>query len=126
MDLNSFTETILGAAYEVYNVLGYGFSEKVYENALELELRSRGVSLGRQITLVVKYKGRPVGTYKADMVVERCVTVELKTGAAIHEEHFRQCLNYLKASDLRLGLVLNFGPAGVDKRRVVNGDPVVR
>ena len=108
MKLNEITETIIGASFEVYNVLGYGFVEKVYERALAIELELRGVKFKTQHQLGVEYKGRKAGIFTADFVVEGAVIVELKAVSEIHEEHVRQCINYLKGSGRKLGLVVNF------------------
>ena len=112
------TERIIGAFYQVYNALGYGFLEKVYQNAMELELKARGLSAVPQAPLKVFYNGVVVGDYFADFLVENCVIVELKAAEAIIEEHHAQLLNYLKATDIDIGLLLNFGPKPEVRRKV--------
>ena len=97
-------EVAIGAAYEVANQLGGGFLEKVYERSLEYECRLRGLEVRAQVRCPVRYKGRLVGDYAADLVVDGLVVVELKCVDAIAREHVTQCLNYLKASGLRVAL----------------------
>lgn len=103
------TDRIIRAFYTVYNQLGYGFLEKVYERALLLELRDMGLAVAAQVPIRVKYKGTVVGDYCADLLVEDLIIVELKAAEAIAEEHKIQLVNYLKATDKEVGLLLNFG-----------------
>ena len=103
------TERIIGAAYEVYNILGYGFLEKVYENALVLELRGDGLDVKQQHPITVIYKGEVIGEYFADLIVEDKVIVELKSANAIDPAHEVQLVHYLKATKLEVGLLINFG-----------------
>ena len=91
-------QTIIGAAYEVSNVLGAGFLEKIYERALTQELTLRGMSVLTQLPYTVSYKGNPIGQYVADLLVGNQVVVELKCVESFSNEHMAQCLNYLKAS----------------------------
>ena len=121
--LNAISAAIIGAAYEVHNVLGFGFAEKVYERALAVELELRGVRFKTQQPTGVSYKGENDGAFIADLLVEDAVIVELKSANDLHVEHERQCLNYLRAGDWKLGLVLNFGPKRVDVKRQINCDP---
>ena len=102
--------TILGAFYEVYHQLGYGFLEKVYQNALFFELKGRGLDVVPQKRCPVFYKGREVGEYYSDMIVNELIILELKACDKIVGEHISQLQNYLKASDIELGFILNFGP----------------
>src|SRR3954467_4705013 len=104
------TEPIIQAYYQVYNVLGYGFLEKVYQNAMVLELRKRGLNVVPQGQLLVQYEGEIVGEYYADLLVEGKVIVELKAVEQLAPEHHAQLINYLKASGIEVGLLLNFGP----------------
>ncbi len=115
------TEKIIGCAYTVANTLGYGFLEKVYENSLALELQKNGLDVEQQKPLTVFYSGAVVGEYFADLFVEQRVVVELKAGKVIDASHISQCLNYLKASKNRHGLIINFGPSRVEVRRLVMG-----
>lgn len=103
------TDDILELFYEVYNELGFGFLEKVYQNALFLELRSRGHKVVAQQKCAVYYKGKEVGEFFSDIVVNDVVILELKAVETIHPEHIRQLQNYLKASTIEVGLLLNFG-----------------
>lgn len=103
------TNKIIKAFYNVYNTLGYGFLEKVYENAMLIELRSLGLSVDKQIPIKVFFKGQQVGEYYADLIVEDKVIVELKAAESLCEEHEFQLINYLKATNIEVGLLLNFG-----------------
>jgi GxxExxY protein len=98
---------IRGAVFEVSRHLGHGFLEKVYERALSSELRSRGLGVASQVSLVVRYKGKDVGRYCADMIVENRILLELKSQAQTKNDE-AQMLNYLKASGLRVGMLINF------------------
>ena len=111
-------EAIVGAAYEVGNVLGAGFLEKVYERALMRELVSRGLSVRAQVTYPVLYKGMSVGDYVADLLVENRVLVELKCVDHFGNEHLAECINYLRASGLSVALLLNFQRSKMEWRRV--------
>ena len=117
---NSFTEQIIGCAYEVGNVLGSGFLEKVYERALAHELRKVGLSVTCQYPIKVFYDGIDIGDYFADLVVGNEIIVELKTVKNIEGIHLAQCLNYLKATNMKLALLINFGNKSVQVKRVVN------
>ncbi len=112
------TDRILKAFYAVYNTLGYGFLEKVYANALLIELRKLGLKALAQAPIRVFYAREVVGEYFADLVVEDAVIVELKAVQALTEEHDAQLLNYLKATRFEVGLLLNFGPKPQVKRKV--------
>jgi GxxExxY protein len=116
------TDKIISAFYKVYNSLGYGFLEKVYENALIIELKDRGMMAVPQAQIQVFYKGNTVGEYYADIVVEDKIIVEIKAGRDLAPEHEAQLLNYLKATDMEVGLLLNFGPEPQVKRKVFNND----
>jgi GxxExxY protein len=118
--LNQISEKVIGAAFAVANKLGTGFLEKVYENALAHELRKLGLSVEQQRSVEVYYDGVVVGSYVADLLVESVVLIELKAAKAVDSSHLAQCLNYLKATGLRLGLVLNFGTARIGVHRVVH------
>jgi GxxExxY protein len=111
------TDAIISCFYTVYNALGYGFLEKVYENALLLELRKQGLKAEEQHPIVVTYDAVPVGEYFADILVEDAVIIEIKAVKSILPEHEAQLLNYLKATPVEVGLLLNFGPTPMFKRR---------
>lgn len=117
--LEAIVETVIGAAYEVSNVLGAGFLEKVYERALMEEVNLRGLRASAQAPFPVAYKGKHVGTYSADLVVEGRLLVEVKCVEQFSNEHLAQCINYLKASGLHLALLINFRRPRVEWRRVV-------
>ena len=115
---SEITEAIIGAAYNVYNTLGAGFLEKVYENALAHELREAGKPVRQQEPLDVVYHGARVGQYFADLIVEGRVIVEVKAVESIGKEHLAQLVNYLKATGIAVGLLINFGPRLEVKRRI--------
>jgi GxxExxY protein len=108
MELNAITYLIQGAVFEVNRLLGSGFLEKVYENALLIELRTLGLRAESQVPVKVHYKGNVVGDYYADIVVEEQILLELKTVDQIQKVHEAQLLNYLKATGFKLGLLINF------------------
>jgi GxxExxY protein len=113
------TGTIIGAACEVWRVLGYGFLEKVYENALREELQLRGLEIQVQVPLPVFYKGASVGNYIADVLVGGQILLELKAEKQLHEKYQAQVLNYLKASDLKLAMLINFGESRCEWKRLI-------
>lgn len=115
---SDITEKIIKGYYKVYNTLGYGFLEKVYENSLFMELREMGLMVEKQKPISVKYEGKEVGEYYADLVVNGYVIVELKAAESLCEEHEYQLINYLKATDIEVGLLLNFGKEPEIRRRV--------
>jgi GxxExxY protein len=111
------TEAIIKGFYRVYNQLGYGFLEKVYRNALTVELRKLGLDVTPEAPITVYYNGQAVGEYFADLVVANSVVVELKAVKGLTEEHEALLLNYLKATSHEVGLLLNFGPKPEIKRK---------
>ena len=112
------TEKIIKAYYNVYNELGYGFLEKVYENALMIELQSLRSNCEKQKPISVSFKGYNVGEYFADIIVENKVIIELKAVEGLIEEHEAQLLNYLRATEIEIGLLLNFGKKPQIKRKI--------
>jgi GxxExxY protein len=118
-DLNSLSERVLGAVFEVSNTLGAGFLEKVYQRALLRELSLRGIRATAETSFAVTYKGHSVGEYFADLLVEDVLVVELKCAERLANEHVAQCLNYLRASGLTLCLLVNFQKPKVEWRRIV-------
>lgn len=120
MELNQITEKIIGAAYEVSNHLGCGFLEKVYENSLVKELRLANIKVDQQKEIAVIYKGENVGEYFADLLVENEVLVELKAIKQLTEIQEAQLMNYLKATNKKIGLLINFGTPKVQITRLVN------
>ena len=119
--LNRLSGAVIGAAQKVSSTLGYGFLEKVYENALCVELGRRGLQVHQQIPLQVAYGGIIVGDYIPDLLVEDSLIVEIKAVPSIERVHRQQCLNYLRTSNLKLGLLLNFGRAHLEVGRIVFG-----
>jgi GxxExxY protein len=113
------TGRIIGAALEVWKILGYGFLEKVYENALIEELRRIGIHAEQQFAISVMYKGALIGQYVADLFIESKVIVELKAEKEYNPKHEAQLLNYLKATGVRVGMVLNFGERKCEWKRLV-------
>jgi len=103
------TEKIIGVFYQVYNELGHGFLESVYEKSLQIALTSMGLKALTHIEIPVWFRGQQVGDFEADLLVENCVLVELKACGALHPAHTAQLLNYLRATDIEVGLLLNFG-----------------
>ncbi|MBK8466191.1 MAG: GxxExxY protein [Chloracidobacterium sp.] len=120
---SDITGAIIRSFYTVYNSLGYGFLEKVYENALLIELREVGLIVEQQKPINVFYKDQLVGEYFADLIVSNTVIVELKTAVTISRSHEAQLLNYLRATDIEVGLLLNFGPTAEYKRKIFDNEP---
>lgn len=112
------TDAIIKTFYDVYNELGYGFLEKVYQNSLYLELRARGFQVEAQKQIKVYFKGIEVGEYYADLVVNDTIILELKAAEGIVEEFEFQLINYLKGTDKEIGLLLNFGKKPEFRRKV--------
>jgi len=112
------TSEIIGCFYEVYNELGYGFLEKVYENALKYELEKKGFKVEKQKPITVFYDEIKVGEYFADLIVDDAVILELKAAESLCEEHEYQLINYLKATYIEVGLLLNFGKKPEIRRKI--------
>ena len=110
--------TVIGAFYETYNALGFGFLESVYENAFAIQLEHCGLRVERQRPITVRYRGNIVGDFRADLVVEERLLVEIKAASALLPVHEAQLINYLKGTGLQLGLLLNFGPRPQVRRRI--------
>ena len=121
MEINDITYRINGAVFEVNRVLGSGFLEKVYENALLFEIKKQGLKAEKQVPIKVLYKNHLVGEYIADIFVEKKVVVEIKTVENLDKAHEAQLLNYLKATGLQIGILVNFKhPKAEIKRMVLN------
>lgn len=118
--LNDLSGHVIGSAFTVLNTLGTGFLETIYENALAYELRAAGLAVAQQYSIRVHYKDVVVGEYAADLLVDDRLLVELKTVKALDDIHRMQCTNYLKATSLRLCLLLNFGNPRLEIKRVAN------
>jgi GxxExxY protein len=119
---HELTKSIIGAFYDVYNELGHGFIESVYENSLCIALRKLGLEVHQQIAIPVWFRGHKVGDFDADVLVNRLVLLELKVARGIESAHVAQLLNYLKATPIEVGLLLNFGPRPEFKRVVLGND----
>ena len=119
--VNDLVERVIGCALVISNTLGTGFLEKVYENALAHELRKTGLKVQQQCAVEVRYDGVVVGTYVADLLVEKVLVIELKAVKARDAAHSAQCLNYLKATGFWLCLLLNFGNPRLQIKRLANG-----
>jgi GxxExxY protein len=122
MKHEELTEQIIKAFYTVYNTLGYGFLEKVYEKALYIELTELGFKVARQKKVLVYYKQQVVGDYSADLTVEDVVICELKTHESLSEENENQLINYLKATRIEVGLLLNFGKKPEIRRKIYDNE----
>ena len=118
MKYQELTENIIKAAYTVHNTLGYGFLEKVYRNALVIELAKRGIKADSEKPIKVFYEGQIVGDYLCDLIVDDKVILELKAVRELNDIHEVQLVNYLKATGVEVGLLINFGPSVKIKRRV--------
>ena len=118
-EINSVTEKVIGCVYRVSNTLGAGFLEKVYENALAIELEQSGLRVEQQLPVRVLYKGHVVGDFAADLLVEDRVIVELKAARTLDEVHAAQCVNYLRALNLKVCLLVNFGRSRAVIKRIV-------
>ncbi|MBI1937109.1 MAG: GxxExxY protein [Ignavibacteriales bacterium] len=119
---SDLTQKIIEAFYKVYNTLGYGFLEKVYENAMRIELTKMNLKVESQKNIKVHYNGYQVGDYFADLIVDDVVIIELKAADAICEEHEAQLVNYLKATNIEVGLLLNFGKKPEFKRKMFGNE----
>ena len=114
------TGAIIGAFFDVYNELGYGFFEAVYQRALPFARAARGIDCQREVPLTVRFRGAVVGEYRADLIVEKKVIVESKVAEKIVAAHEMQLLNYLRATGISVGLVLNFGPRPTFRRLLLS------
>lgn len=118
-DHKEITEAIIGSAFEVHRILGYGFLEKVYQNAMQVELIKRGFRCKTETAIEVKYKNVLVGDYRADLLVNEVVVVELKVAKNYQSADEAQLLNELKATGIKVGLLINFGRERVEFKRMV-------
>ena len=115
---SELTKTIIGCAFDVSNDIGAGFLESVYENALAIALQEFGVAVRQQAPISVYFRGQSVGTFYADLLVENRVIVELKAVSALSQQHEAQLLNYLSATNIQVGLLINFGNPRIQYRRL--------
>ena len=118
MKHSQITNKIIDSFYKVYNTLGYGFLEKVYENAMQIELNSLGFNVKQQESIKVYYNKKQVGDYYADLLINNLVLIELKAAENLIKEHEYQLINYLKATNIEVGLLLNFGKKPEFKRKI--------
>lgn len=119
LEFEELTEKVIGCAYAVHNAMGFGFLESVYEKCLVIELRKAGLACRAQHSMKVTYDNEVVGDFAADIVVEDCLILELKSARSIDKRHEVQLVNYLVATGIEVGLVINFGPEKVDVKRKV-------
>jgi len=117
MEINQLTEKVIGCAYRVHNALGAGFLEKVYENALRLELEADGIEAQPQAPVRVHYRGQIIGDFSADLLVPEMLIIEVKAVRELAKEHEVQLVNYLNATKIDNGLLINFGPSVEVKRK---------
>lgn len=122
MKHEEITEKIIQAFYKVYNALGFGFLEKVYLNAMYIELIAMGFNVEKEKRVLVYYLGNVVGDYQADLIVENIIVVELKANNILVEDNEHQLVNYLKATTIEIGLLLNFGKKPEIKRKIFDND----
>jgi len=118
--LNEITEKIIGCAYNVANGLDCGFLEKVYENAMRIEIQRAGLTVLQQHPIPVMWRGEIVGDYFADLLVDGSVLVELKAVKSFDDVHMAQCMNYLKATGIKVCLLINFAKPQIEIKRIVN------
>jgi len=116
--MQTLGQQIVGVFYEVYRELGHGFLESAYQRAMHIALSERGIHCEREVPVSVQFRGRIVGEYRMDLVANRAFVIECKTADKISPAHHAQLLNYLKATDYNLGLILNFGPKPSFKRLI--------
>ena len=114
------TTKIIGVFYNVYNELGHGFLESVYQKSLHLAFNEAGLTVHAVVDIPVWFRGHQVGRFEADMLIEKCVLLELKAVRALDSSHHAQLLNYLRATEIEVGLLLNFGVKPEFKRLVFN------
>jgi GxxExxY protein len=116
------TEAIIKGFYKVYNTLGHGFLERVYENALSIELRKMGLKVAVQHPVKIYYDGQTIGHYFSDMIVDGRVILEIKAVATLDKAHEAQLLNYLRATEIEVGLLLNFGVRPEFRRKIFSNE----
>jgi GxxExxY protein len=116
------SEQILGIFYQVHKDLGFGFSEKVYQRAFSLALREAGLGVEEQVSIKVYFHGELVGEFFADMLIDNVILLELKSVSTILEEHEAQLLNYLKATEIEVGYIMNFGKSASFKRKIYDNN----
>jgi GxxExxY protein len=116
------TEKVIGVYYEVYNELGHGFLESVYEQAMLIALSEAGLHVARQLPITVYFRGQVVGEFRADIMVNNLVIVEIKAARTIESAYEAQIMHYLRATDVEIGLLMNFGPKPEFKRFIFDNE----
>ena len=119
---SALTDKIIGAFYDVYNELGYGFLESVYEEALAIALQEAGLRVQRQVSITVWFRGQDVGDFRGDLLLDGAVLLELKAGRTLDKAHEAQLLHYLRATEIEVGLLLNFGEQPQFRRLLVDNE----
>lgn len=119
---SELTDLIIGTFYDVYNELGFGFLESVYRKALRIALLEKGLAVEEEVEVTVWFRGKNVGNFKSDLLVNRSILIELKTAENLSPAHEAQVLNYLRATSLELGLLLNFGPKPQVRRLLLDNE----
>lgn len=117
MEFSDQSDVIIGSAYKVFNTLGSGYLEKVYENALKVELEKQGLMVEQQFPIPVNYEGVLVGDFYADLIVNKCLIIELKAVENLHSRHEAQLVSYLTSTGIGAGLLINFGSSVQVKRK---------
>lgn len=116
------TRKIIGVFYDVYNELGHGFLESVYEKAMVIGLRDAGIKVAEQAPIMVRFRGEVIGDFRADLLIEDSVILELKAASGLEPAHEAQLLNYLRATEIEVGLLVNFGPKPEFKRLIFDNE----
>lgn len=122
MKHEALTEQLIGVFYTIYNELGHGFLESIYQKAFAVVLTEKGLRFQEQAPIEVVYHGVPLGDFKADLIAESSVLIELKAVKALEDAHERQVLNYLKSTNIKVALLLNFGPRPQVRRLVLDNE----
>lgn len=125
MDINQLTYQVIGTAMEVHRVLGNGFQEVIYQRALAIELRERGISFKREFEMTIMYKGHHVGTRRVDFFVANCIMLEIKAVIRLEDVHLAQAKNYLEAYNIETGLLINFGSKALEYKRMYHKKRIV-
>jgi GxxExxY protein len=119
---SELTDKLIGTFYEVYNELGFGFLESVYEEAMLMALEAKGLKVEQQVPIPVWFRGKKIGSFEADLIINELVIIELKAVTVIDNAHIAQLLNYLRATEIEVGLVLNFGHKAEFRRKAFDNN----
>ena len=117
---SELTSKVIGCAFEVHKILGNGFQEVIYQRALVIELEEAGIGFAREFDMPIFFKGRHIGSRRVDFLIENKVSVELKAIAILNDDHLAQAINYLEAYNLEIGMLINFGSASLQFKRLMN------